>query len=252
MEGISEQSVDTMSLKKKLKIAYEIVMAGLALISVIFIWNENSLIRNLDFIIWLIFMFDVSIRFFTSKDKWGYVKKHPLDIVAIIPLDSIFRLARLGRLLRLLRLLAIIKHFMEPLHAIFRTNNLDKVILFLIIVIFVISIPIQLLEPSIETYADAVWWAVVTSTTVGYGDISPETVVGRLIAVVLMIFGIGLLGLVTSSVASYFIQKGQREDSTTVKYLKEQMERIEELSDEEIDRVKLLIESYKGRKRGTP
>ncbi|MCR6110933.1 potassium channel family protein [Bacillus sp. A301a_S52] len=248
MELLTHQSSASSSISYKIKFIYEIVMGILALISILFIWNESSLIRNLDFIIWLIFVFDVTVRFFTTKDKLGYIKKNPLDIVAIIPLDSIFRLARLARLIRLIRALAIMRHYFQPVAEILKTNSLDKVLVFLVAIIFVSSIPIQLLEPTINTYTDAIWWAIVTSTTVGYGDISPETVVGRLIAVVLMVFGIGLLGLVTSSVASYFLNKVNKEESSTVKYLKDQVEHIEELSDEEIERLKLLIDSYKERR----
>ncbi|MDV2686127.1 ion transporter [Alkalihalophilus lindianensis] len=117
----------------------------------------------------LIFVVDVSVRLARSDNKIQYLKKNPLDLIAVILLDSIFRLARLARLVRVLRALAILKQYMQPLHAILKTNNLDKVIIFLVIVIFISSIPIQYLEPSIETYNDAVWWAIVTSTTVGYG-----------------------------------------------------------------------------------
>ncbi|MBA4495672.1 potassium channel family protein [Paenactinomyces guangxiensis] len=53
---------------------------------------------------------------------------------------------------------------------------------------------------------DAVWWAVVTTTTVGYGDISPVTLGGRVIATILMFTGIGLIGSVTASVATHFIE----------------------------------------------
>jgi voltage-gated potassium channel len=106
----------------------------------------------------------------------------------------------------------------------------------------------MLLEPSINTYTDAVWWAIVTSTTVGYGDISPETIIGRLIAVFLMIFGIGLLGLVTSSVASYFLKTTPKEENSTVIFLKSEIDRIEELSNQELQRVISLINSYREQK----
>ncbi|MET3505711.1 hypothetical protein ABMB67_001801 [Halalkalibacter oceani] len=61
----------------------------------------------------------------------------------------------------------------------------------------------------------------------------------------MMVFGIGLLGLVTSSIAAYFSQNKKRKESATVTYLKEQIDHLEELSDDEIEKVKLLIDSYK-------
>ncbi|MET3505710.1 ion transporter [Halalkalibacter oceani] len=141
----------------RLKMVYEIFMAVLAFISVIFIWNDHPFIRNLDFVIWVIFVLDVSVRFFSSENKWAYIKRNPLDLVAIIPLDSIFRLARLVRFIRLLRTLAILKHYAQPVYDIFRTNNLDKVLIVLVVLIFLTSIPITMLEPGIAHYSDAVW-----------------------------------------------------------------------------------------------
>jgi voltage-gated potassium channel len=64
-------------------------------------------------------------------------------------------------------------------------------------------------EPNITSVADALWWAVTTVTTVGYGDRYPTTGVGRLIAVTLMIVGIALLGVVTATVAAWFVGRLQ-------------------------------------------
>jgi voltage-gated potassium channel len=58
-------------------------------------------------------------------------------------------------------------------------------------------------NPAVDSVGDALWWAIVTATTVGYGDISPSTLEGRAIAVVLMIVGIGVIGIFTASVASH-------------------------------------------------
>ena len=59
---------------------------------------------------------------------------------------------------------------------------------------------------NVHNYFDSVWWAIVTMTTIGYGNIYPVTVAGRLIAIVLMFTGIGTLGLFTGAIASYFVR----------------------------------------------
>ena len=63
---------------------------------------------------------------------------------------------------------------------------------------------------SIATLDDAFWWAIVTTTTVGYGDVSPVTGEGRVVAVVLMLLGIGFLGVLTATITSFFFDQGTR------------------------------------------
>lgn len=70
-------------------------------------------------------------------------------------------------------------------------------------------------EASITSFGDAVWWAIVTITTVGYGDLSPSTATGRVIAIGLMIGGIALLGIVTATLASWLVDKVSAEDSNS-------------------------------------
>lgn len=61
-------------------------------------------------------------------------------------------------------------------------------------------------EANIRTAGDALWWAITTSTTVGYGDQFPVTPTGRVLGGVVMLCGIALLGVVTASIASWFVR----------------------------------------------
>ena len=67
-----------------------------------------------------------------------------------------------------------------------------------------------------ESFWDGVWWAVVTVTTVGYGDIYPHTVAGRIIAIAVMLLGVGFLAVLTATVASHFVQVDQEQGSQEV------------------------------------
>jgi voltage-gated potassium channel len=95
-------------------------------------------------------------------------------------------------------------------------ENLHRLLALIGIMIVLSSIGITLLEgmPAI----DALWWTVVTLTTVGYGDISPGTIGGRIIAVVIMFFGIGLLGMLSATLASVLVEKKFKEDRGMTSY----------------------------------
>ncbi|MDQ0257775.1 voltage-gated potassium channel [Evansella vedderi] len=235
---------------RRLVVAYEIIMFSLALMSVLFIWSNHQTVLMLDWGVWFIFVIDVSVRFILSKDKKRFIKENPFDFIAVIPLDSIFRLARIVRLIRVMRMLLIGVHFIKPIVGILKTNGLNKVIGFTTALILFTAIPIYYLEPAIETYQDALWWSMVTATTVGYGDIAPVTGAGRMIAVVLMVVGIGLIGMVTSSIATYFIkEKPNTSGDSTIDFIKSEMNRINDFSTNEIDNLISLLQKYKQEKQ---
>jgi voltage-gated potassium channel len=81
-------------MKNRWILIYEILMSALAIISVSMIWIDSDSLYFLDRLVWFIFLIDISLRFTRSEYKWGYIKKHPLDLIAIIPFDAIFQLAR--------------------------------------------------------------------------------------------------------------------------------------------------------------
>lgn len=234
---------------KKLVVAYEIVMFSLALISIIIIWSDNQAILMLDQIVLFIFILDVAVRTVRAENKWEYIKQNPFDFIAIIPFDAIFQLARFVRLFRVVRMVLIGKKFTKPIFAILKTNGLDKILGITAGLIIASSIPIHFFETSVETYQDALWWSLVTATTVGYGDISPETGIGRMVAVVLMFVGIGMIGMVTGSIATFFIKGEDESNSTsTISYLKGEMDKLDQLSSSEIENVIVILEKYRNEK----
>jgi voltage-gated potassium channel len=78
---------------------------------------------------------------------------------------------------------------------------------------------IALLEPETAHggFPDGIWWAIVTASTVGYGDIAPVTFLGRAIAVVLMLTGVGLISTLAASITTHFIGQQENEELTAIK-----------------------------------
>ncbi|MDV2885474.1 potassium channel family protein [Alkalihalophilus pseudofirmus] len=234
--------------KNKWIFAYEVLLFTLACVTFALVFIDENQYYVLDLIVWLIFTIDVLIRFILSKNKTAHLKKNPLDLIIIIPFDAVFQLARIARVIRALRLLVIISRYASPLAVILNKHGLGKAVTFMTLMVFLSSIPIVHLEPNIETYADALWWSIVTTTTVGYGDISPSSPIGRLIAVFLMLFGIGLIGIITASITSYFLTGTIKEESTQVTYMKEKINELDHLTAAEIDiLIKLLEEEKRNR-----
>jgi voltage-gated potassium channel len=83
-------------------------------------------------------------------------------------------------------------------------------------------------EANIDSYPDALWWAVTTITTVGYGDRFPMTPAGRGVAVVLMIAGIAMFGVITATIAAYFVeQKAEQDVAGRLDQIMERLDKIE-------------------------
>lgn len=100
----------------------------------------------------------------------------------------------------------IINSLFSLLKTIFNSRRLRTILGALILVIILFGYIFYLSEENAKTFGDGIWWALVTVTTVGYGDITPLTNVGRLIASALMMIGLGLIATVTAIVSAKFVQ----------------------------------------------
>ncbi len=164
-------------------------------------------------VIWAIFALDYVVRLFLSLDRWVFVRTHPLDLLVIaLPM---LRPLRALRVLRLVRAASVLGLAHRQAHRSLHARVSAYVIATVLVVIGVAAAAMVDAErgakdANITSLPDALWWAATTVTTVGYGDRYPTTSLGRLIAVALMVVGIALLGVVTASVAAFFV--GQLQD----------------------------------------
>lgn len=226
---------------KKLTVSYEIIMFLLIIVSLFFAFSENETLLLYERFIWVIFVIDYTVRLILSDKKWAYIKTHPFELIALIPFDSIFRAARFVRIFRVIKLLGMGTRFMKPVYSVLQTNGLDKLLSVTLILLFIVPIPIILVEPQINTYPDALWWAVVTTTTVGYGDISPTTAFDRILAVVLMLVGIGIIGTFTSAISSYFAKVDELSHNQQVLLIIQTIEDIDEITEEDAELIQLYL-----------
>ena len=185
-----------------------------------------TLLVHIDFIVCLIFLFDFLSNLWRSSNRKGYFFRAGgwLDLLGSIPalpqlpLTAVFRLARLGRLARIIRIMR--GKNVRALWADFVDNRARSALLvtvFVAVVVITISAIVVLqvesrsADANIQSGGDAFWWAFVTITTVGYGDLFPTTGLGRIMAMILMTVGVGIFGVLASFLATTFLEPGEEE-----------------------------------------
>ncbi len=140
-----------------------------------------------------------------------------------------------------------IKNFINLIERVFNSRRLRTILGVLIICIISFGYVFYLAEPQIKTIEDGIWWALVTITTVGYGDITPLTTLGRLVAGTLMFVGLGLIATVTAIVSAKFIANyvdHHTNDDVLEKLeeLEDEIEKIEEIESNVVGKLKELEE----------
>ena len=128
-----------------------------------------------------------------------------------------------------------IKNFIELIETIFNSRRLRTILFALVSFICIFGYLFYVTEPQIKTFGDGIWWALVTVTTVGYGDITPLTTTGRIVAAGLMFIGLGLIATVTAIVSAKFIANYVDHHTND-----DVLEKLEEL-EQEIDQINKKI-----------
>jgi voltage-gated potassium channel len=191
---------------------WEGTMAALAVgFLVTSFWNDDrpgpaSIAAAVAFTV--IFVAEFATRFLDAPSRSRYLRQHWLDLVSCIPLVGGLRSVRLLRLLRLGALRRVVV-------AVDREDRQSLWFLapLLLVVWLGAAIAAWVLEhgvnPALRTFGDALYWAFITSTTVGYGDIAPVTTQGRVLAGLLAFMGIGLLGFASARMTAGFLRSGR-------------------------------------------
>jgi voltage-gated potassium channel len=214
-----------------------LALAMVPLLVVPLLWHlsgpTNSTVDAVDWFIWAMFVGEYGVKLWLVPARAKFVRTHVLDLIVIaIPLLRPLRVVRAARALRLLRLARVVPLVAIGLRngrAIFGRQGIRFTALFAIAVIFASAGAEAFFErdahgSNIHNFGDGLWWAVTTVTTVGYGDKFPVTATGRGVAVVLMLTGIALFGVITASVAAFFIETAKPDG---LDELKAQLDRIE-------------------------
>lgn len=205
-------------LRKKLSNIWNVTLTILAIAFLVtFSWpafdqdpgdKTLQIFSVIQWVSWVAFAGDLLFGLWRSDNKREYIRRHPLEILAVaLPM------------LRPLRIIRVISFGSMVFEKVAIGRSLGILIKLMVITVFlgyIAAVQITLIErdqveANILNFWDGLWWAFTTITTVGYGDKYPISGEGRILAVFLMILGISLLGVLTATIAAWFVRMMQDE-----------------------------------------
>lgn len=187
-------------------------------------WDTFATVLN--WIIWTAFLLEAVLMLRAVDDRWRWIRDHPLEvaIVLLTPpfLPASMQAARIFRLFRLLRLLKLAK----LIRRLFSTEGVRDAAVLALLTVLGGGAAFAAVEKQQDLSAwDGVWWALTTVTTVGYGDLSPQTDAGRIIAIVVMLVGIGFIAILTAAAAERFLRV-QRQERADLQRVEQRLDQI--------------------------
>ncbi|HWC78306.1 MAG TPA: ion transporter [Blastocatellia bacterium] len=199
--------------------------------------SSSEILQYADYAICCLFFGDFLISLFRAERKmkyfftWGW-----LDLLSSIPMVDALRVTRAARILRLIRVLRGVRaaKILAEFILLRRTESAFLAVA-LISLLLVVSSSIAILqfedspEANIKTSEDALWWSVVTITTVGYGDRFPISSEGRLIAGLMMVAGVGLFGTLSGFIASWFLRPEREMEKSEIHSLTEEVRQLRQM-----------------------
>jgi voltage-gated potassium channel len=196
-----------------------VLAATLALVPVLIVeadgsgaWLTAAFAAN--WLIWGVFAIELIVILVVADRRAAAVRAHWLDVLVVLLTVPVLghvlaslRLLRLARLLRLLRAVTLVSRAIQTERRLTSGEALRFVALLTVFVVVVAGSAQATFDASeFASIWDGIWWAVVTVTTVGYGDLYQKTISGRLIGMFVMLIGIGFLSVLTATIASRFVK----------------------------------------------
>jgi voltage-gated potassium channel len=180
-------------------------------------------------VLWAVFIADLAIRAWLSERPVNYILRHPIDLLLI--------LLPMLRPLRVLRVFTAMQVLIRQGGRVSIGRTLAGAAGATLLLMFIAAVAMLDAERGapdgkILTFGDAVWWSGTTVTTVGYGDMYPVTWVGRWVAFCLMLVGISMIGVVTASIAAWFVGRSEEVESDLLAEIRALSAKVDQLQEE--------------------
>ena len=223
--------------------AYELFILGLCILALVIFAEEMFfhvsgdvlyVLQTVDFAICVVFIFDFLLRLLIAENRikylmtWGW-----LDLLSSIPAIELFRIGRLARVLRIFKGIRSVRNLANRMSASRSEFALSLATLVTVTTVLSGSVAVLIFERGVQGSGihdgrDAIWWAVVTMTTVGYGDYVPVTTGGRVVAMVLMTLGVAIFATYTGFVATMLLEPAESEQNEELDQIRLELKELRE------------------------
>jgi voltage-gated potassium channel len=194
-----------------------------------------------DWLIWSFFVLETSILTYFVNNRSDFLRHNWMNLlIIIVGFPVVWMATPLVGMLRNLRLvvfIGVLLRVSRTAKEVLAMNRLGSTLWFAVLVVITSGIIAATLDPAIKSAGEGIWWAWVTLSTVGYGDIVPETGAGRLFAGILILIGVGLFSLLTANISAFLIGQGAKKEEMEMRYrlrdVQERLERIEKILEQQ-------------------
>ncbi len=162
----------------------------------------------------IILIIEFITRLMDSDNKKRFLLKNWTELIAAIPFDLImlpFVLnnahLRIFKILKFIKVIALFSQFFETIDVFLKKTHLDEIFGVTLLVVLASTLGLYLFDPSINSLFDSLWFVLSTITTVGYGDVLPQSGLGKIIGLITLIVGVLIFSTVTGAIASYFARR---------------------------------------------
>ncbi len=187
------------------------------------VWGEHELLSTFGILIWIVFIAEFALRFFLAPGKRQFLKRNWLTLLALfLPALRVFRALRVARAarslrgVRLVRIVGTANRSMKALRDTLRRRRFGYVAGLTIAIVFLGAAGMMNFEPAAEvdggftSYGHALWWTAMLVSSIG-SDFWPATTEGRILTLLLTVYGLAVFGYITASFASFFIGRDTEE-----------------------------------------
>ncbi len=184
----------------------------------------------MNWLVWGFFCIQAGTCVYLVRDKSLYLRENWMVFIILLGgIGLLWDYGPLNEILQLLRpllILYLLLPWIGEAYKSFTDNRLLTTVITAILIMFLAGIVMAGLNPAVKTPWEGFWWAWVTMSTVGYGDVVPVSGVGKVFAALLILMGLGLFSIITANFSAIFIQREVKQEMEGVKQENEEIKII--------------------------